>query len=458
MLGDAGVLAAPLNSWPIPTSLVTDALAGATAAVVARPDLEPALARVRAALERSQTLRVSAAAGRSALLREFGAPLREEGELGLVLAASGETLSARVSLTAVADAADGQPLRLDGSHLSLRAGNWLLSANTLDRFWGPARDSSLILSNNARPMPALVLERATAQPFETRWLSWLGPWRATALLGRMESERADVDRPLFLGLRASIRPRPWLELGAQRTAQFCGEGRPCSLSTFKDLLLGNDNRGIDATEASEPGNQLAGFDVRIVSPFRSVPVAIYSQLIGEDESSYWPVKLLGQYGIEAWHTLDRGARVQAFVEYSDTACSYNRATPRFGCAYTQGIFNAEGYRYRGRAIGHTADSDSESLAVGASLREAGGDRWQLLARSARLNRGDVRNPYNSVSTVAADYQSIVLGWDGERRWGRLRLDIGVERYSPVGGRSGNEVFGAVRWRQPVAIAAPRTSR
>ncbi len=450
-LADAGVIALPLNAWPIPTALVREALSEVApeqaASLRQRPDLQFALDRLRAVVDRSSGLEFSAAAGQPARLRGFDELTREDSEWQAAYSVERERVSARLSVTAVVGALDGQSLRLDGSHLSVRAGNWLLSANLLDRDWGPGQDSSLILSSNARPIPALVIERATARAFEARWLSWLGPWRASALLGRMESERNDVDRPLFLGLRASFQPRPWIEIGAQRTAQFCGEGRPCSLSTFKDLLLGNDNRGIDATEASEPGNQLAGLDLRIVSPFVSLPVAIYTQQIGEDESGYWPVKLLGQFGVESWYALQSGALIRGYAEYADTACSYNRAQPRFGCAYTQGIFNAEGYRYRGRGIGHATDSDSESLAMGVSLREAAGDLWQLRLRSARLNRGAVTNPYNSVSVLPADYQSLLLGWGGERRWGRLQLQLGAQRYEPRGAPTQTQALGAVRWER-----------
>ena len=63
-------------------------------------------------------------------------------------------------------------LRFDGSYIATRAGNWSLSLDQLDRWWGPGWDGSLILSNNARPVPALTAQRHVPKPFENRLLNW----------------------------------------------------------------------------------------------------------------------------------------------------------------------------------------------------------------------------------------------------------------------------------------------
>ncbi|MBR9886063.1 MAG: capsule assembly Wzi family protein, partial [Oceanospirillales bacterium] len=48
---------------------------------------------------------------------------------------------------------DDKEFRLDGSYLAATASNWVLGAGAINRWWGPGWQSSLILSNNARPMP-----------------------------------------------------------------------------------------------------------------------------------------------------------------------------------------------------------------------------------------------------------------------------------------------------------------
>jgi hypothetical protein len=449
-LVDAGRLQLPLGTWPMPATMIEAAMARAVAADPAAQDEFLAL-RAALATARHGGMSAFAAVAEPARLREQGAPWRDEAEVGVAWSRSGADPVAASRLAAtlavsVSRHEDGEQLvRFDGSHVTRQWGNWLLGAAVLDRHWGPGEDSSLILSDNARPMPALVLERATAQPFETRWLRWLGPWRASLFAARMEGERRDVDRPLFLGARVEASPQPWLTLGLSRTAQACGEGRACNLRTLRDLLLGNDNLGIDATSATEPGNQMAGIDLRIRSPWPSLPVAVRAQVIGEDESSYFPVKNLAQYGLVAWRELGEGRRLRGYLEYADTTCSYDRPQPRFDCAYRQGIFNVDGYRYRGRVIGHTSDNDAQTWTAALAIITPHGSHWKITGRDSRLNRGGAFDPTNTVTASPAEYASLMLAWSGHRGPNRLEVEIGWERFSPVtGGARERPVFG-LRW-------------
>jgi len=187
-----------------------------------------ALARVQSRLNPSDTrssrglsFDSSLTAGDPALLRGFDTLGRENAELRWrATYAIGNRAEFSLNVTGVANAEDGDEVRLDGSHATVQWGNWLLSANTLDRWWGPSHVSSLILSNNARPMPTVMVERATAQSFETKWLSWLGPWRMSFGLSQMEHEREDIDAPLFMAWRVTVMPFKDVELGFSRTAQF----------------------------------------------------------------------------------------------------------------------------------------------------------------------------------------------------------------------------------------------
>jgi hypothetical protein len=351
-----------------------------------------------------------------------------------------------MTLTAVADPDDGEELRADGSHLSVQLGNWLLSANTLDRWWGPAHEGSLILSNNARPMPTLMVERAEARPFGSSWLSWLGPWRMTFGISQMEHQRQDIDAPLFMAWRVVVMPFSKIELGFSRTAQFCGEQLQCDLDTFGNMLAGNDNIGFDASADEEPGNQMAGFDIRWNSPIGNLPYAFYGQYIGEDESSYLPAKYLSQLGLEIWKPVGGGGLVQGYVEYASTTCSATSGSgPYYGCAYNQGRFNVEGYRYRGRVIGYPSDRDAENWAAGAIYTQPGGSLWTGTARMSRLNRDDFGDLLNSVATQPTDYAALELGWKGRVFGEQLSVDLGVESLKPETGDSDVGVFGFIGW-------------
>lgn len=450
LLNDAEVIRLPVNQWPLPRAAVQYALANAREHFATNAAVKTALERVRARMvtagENRLRFDASLIAGEPGLLRDFDSLGRENGELRAGARYTTDRFAVSVNLTGVANPADDIGLRADGSNATLQLGNWLLSASTQDRWWGPAHESSLILSNNARPMPTLQVERATAQPFETPWLSWLGPWRFNFGISRMESERQDIDAPLFMAWRVTVMPFKDVEFGFSRTAQFCGKQLECSLSVFKNLLVGNDNVGIDATAANEPGNQMAGFDIRWASPVGNWPYAIYSQMIGEDESGYTPAKYLMQLGAETWKPLADGGMLLVFGEYSSTTCSANSGRgPYYNCAYTQGRFNVEGYRYHGRVIGHTTDNDAETYSLGATYATVGGELWTATARISSLNHDgvDVRN---TVSPGPADYSGLELGWKGRLFDQQISVDLGVDSIEPRGGERDIEPFGFIGWR------------
>jgi hypothetical protein len=449
LLNDAGVIRVPMNTWPIPRAAVSYALASAKEHFAVNAAVAAALERTRARVaQRATGVAVDARAslGEASLTRDFDALAREDAELSAGLAWGGERVAVSLRVAGAADAADDRQMRVDGSHATVALGNWLVSAHTLDRWWGPAHESSLILSNNARPMPTLMVERAEARPFESRWLSWLGPWRFSFAISQMERDRADIDEPLFMAWRVVVMPLKDIELGFSRTAQFCGEQLVCDVDSFVDMLIGNDNIGFDATPESEPGNQMAGFDIRINSPIGDGPYAIYGQYIGEDESGYLPAKYLGQLGFEVWKSFGDGGILQGFAEYANTTCSaLSSRGPYYNCSYNQGRFDVEGYRYRGRVIGHTTDSDAESYALGAVYETAAADTWTATLRAARLNH-DGTDPRNTVSASPADYGALELGWRSELWGGSISVDVGVEALRPEGGDHEVEPFGFLSWR------------
>jgi len=451
LLNDAEIIALPMNQWPLPRAAVQYALAHAKEHFAQNAAVIDALARVRvrAAEPKQGKLAFDAgvSAGKAGLWRDFDAVAREDGELGGSLGYDQGRFSTQVVVTAVADPADGDELRLDGSHATMQLGNWLLSANELDRWWGPGHEGSLILSNNARPMPTFVVERAEARPWETKWLNWLGPWRFSFAISRMESEREDIDAPLFMAWRVVVMPFDKMELGLSRTAQFCGEQLECNWDVFWNMIAGNDNVGIDADPESEPGNQMAGFDLRWNSPLGNLPYAIYGQYIGEDESSYVPAKYIMQLGLEVWHPIADGGLMQVHFEYATTTCSANTSSgPYYNCAYNQGLFDVDGYRYHLRSIGYTADRDAENYALGATYSAANGGLWTATARKSRLNRDDYGDVRNTVASVPTDYLALELGWKGKLLGEQLSVDLGVQSLEPANGEQEIDVFGFVGWQ------------
>ncbi len=262
----------------------------------------------------------------------------------------------------------------DGSALSWQIDpHWRIGVGLIARQWGPAWDGSLILGTTARPPATVSVDADTGVlPGSSVWW-WLGQLQFSGFLGQMESGRGDFSKPWLLGMRAVLRPWPWLELGASRTAQIGGEGRSNSIHTFWDAFLGRDNQMDAAGGSEQPGNQLGGFDARFSLERWLAGVAVYGQMIGEDEAASLPSKYMYLAGA-SW----RHAQGLAFAEWADTTAKLA------GVAYNHFLYT-DGYRYKGRVLGHWADGDASIWTLGGLWQL--GDLGQALAvvRFGRLN-------------------------------------------------------------------------
>jgi Capsule assembly protein Wzi len=436
-LADAGLLRTSVMSWPVSWGSIALDLED----VAADESDASTLAALEAVRER---LRVETQAGerfahfgaalaeKPPVIRTFEDTPREDAQLRGGVAWTGDRFAARLNVTRVWDPSDGETVRLDGTYLGLALGNWMLSAGYPERWWGPGEEGSLILSTNARPMPQLAINRNRTVPFETRWLRWLGPWSLTSFMGELDDDRF-VDGALLFGIRATARPLPRVEIALSRTAQWCGEGRPCGLGAFKNLLLGKDNTGNNISAANEPGNQLGGMDVRWSLPYKHAPDALYLQWIGEDSRQGGPrigswLRLLG---VEFAGTAFGKWRHRSYFEAADTICREGGAGSggkKFNCAYEHHIYQT-GYRYEGRSIGHAMDGDGTMFSVGSTLQADRDRSWHFGARRIYLAQGDTPHPANTLATTPEDVTEISFSHSRALPVGMLHAGAGYRHVS-----------------------------
>jgi len=314
----------------------------------------------------------------------------------------------------------------DGSALSWRIDeHWRIGAGRIARQWGPAWDGSLILGTAARPFANLSVEAASGVLARDGLWWWLGEVDFSAFFGELEEERGDYARPYLMGSRIVVRPWPWLELGHSRTGMWGGEGRDNSMKTFLKSVLGRDNYCNGSDCSNQPGNQLHGFDARL-SLDRWLPgIALYGQVIGEDgrpETSIVPAKNLVQAGAE-WRRDD----ALVFAEWTDST-----AGPA-GIAYNHPIYT-DGYRHRGRPLGHWGDGDSNLWAVGGLLRDLLGGQALAVLRYGTLNEAGASTtwPTSRLSSASLQWRKVF-----DRVFGlTLALDhVNQSWAQPVGGDS-----------------------
>ena len=451
MLVDDGILDLPVSGWPIAVSDVANALSRVPATRPARataeeggqrpgeglqltPAQSAAVARLRKlASEGRPELGVEVrAAARPTQLRTFADEPREEGELtGWASGFLGDRWGGRLELTVVADADDDDTFRYDGSYFAGKFGNWIVTAGAQDRWWGSGWEGSLILTNSARPVPAISLDRAVSEPFESKWLRWIGPWRLTTFMGYMEGDREDYDHPLLFGFRVSARPLDGLEISIERTAQWCGDGRSCDGSDFWNLWWGNDNQGENVDPEDEPGNQLAGWDIRWASPIGDWNYALYNQHTGEtiDNQIPRPYRSMDIAGLETWGgAAEDGSSWRAGLEWANTRCGGTENEQRiWDCAYNNGIFNVEGYRSKGRPLGHAMDGDGQMYSARYIRVSPSAATLTTVLRFTAVNEGgSVPDTRHTVAPGPEDWWSLDVTYRHPITGGWIEASVGAD--------------------------------
>lgn len=240
-------------------------------------------------------------------------------------------------------AAEG--LVLDGSFVQVPFGDWVAGVGLKDQHWSLSPNTSLIFSNNARPLPAIYLSKRDRSPFKTPLLSWIGPWEADFFFGYNEKGNGFRDANM-LGARIVIEPVDNLEFEAVWTTQFFPDD-----ADFLKIFGDETNAGI-----SPDANGMAGFGLAYAWGANR----IYSQAIGEDAAGLGPSCYMYLAGYSRQTTIGTVPSDLNF-EVVDTRIS---ETPNGFCgpgtAYRNGTHP---YVQNGVVMGAPIDSEGVSVSV-----------------------------------------------------------------------------------------------
>ncbi|QIZ77309.1 capsule assembly Wzi family protein [Ferrimonas lipolytica] len=433
-LADEGFITVPLTTFPLMWAGIQDNIQSNSDADLSDGGLE-SLRRVRhrMTVETGKGFIGSASFGAGTdtpRFQHFGSDNREQGETQLSAEYMGDRFAGKLAVTYAFDAQDDEDFRLDGSYVAAVWGNWVFSAGQIEQWYGPGMDTSLLMSTNARPMPGLHLTRNNPKAFESKWLSWIGPWTLTTGVSWMNDDEREVQDTLLYTFRATIKPIPQLELGVSRAAQLCGDGYSCSASVWGDMLTGKDNTGRDGIDAdNEPGNQIASIDARWGDTLYGVPYGLYVESMGEDGfglDKFPPFQAKSYlWGADVSYEL-LGQQIRTFFEYSDTAAWCN---DRYDCAYEHHRYKS-GMRYNGRVIGSTYDNDTFAYVLGNIGFAPNGHQWKLNLRFLDINHDNSNSSApggNPVSDVAEETYQLEAGYIMPLGEGRLSVTAEVSR-------------------------------
>lgn len=430
LLARHGLIRGPITTWPIPWAQISSRLTFDPGYALPA-NVEMALARVRDKMPRETDfgrplLGVDLrGTNRAKLGRDFGDAARDKADIAVSAEMNWPSVSARLKVGYQGDDR-GNELAFDGSYLAAALGNWTAYGGWVDRWWGPGWSSSLILSTNARPMPHVGLMRLDPKPFETKWLSWLGSWQFNVTFGFFDDPGRHIPNPYDVTMRLAFNPIPNLEIGLSRVFMICGDGERCGFSTWTRALIGVGNLD-NPKNPGEPdaSNQLAGFDVRYAFGLTDkVSMAVYGQMIGEDETALLPFKYAGLAGFSLdgpWG--DKGASWKFISEYTTTV-AFLDSHP--GVMYNHYIYRS-GYRYNGVVIGDRFDTDSRALYFTGIYTDSKSWAYRLAYQRAHVN---VDNLQNALSANEEHFNIFQAGLDVPSDFGRFGLELRYEDDRP----------------------------
>lgn len=250
---------------------------------------------------------------------------------------------------------------LDGTYVAGQLFNQWLIAGAVPTWWGPGHDGSLIRSDAAHAVIGVTAQRNRQTAFNTPWLSWIGPWQYQLFAGQLQDYEA-IPHTKLLGMRLNIQPTVYLELGASRTVQWGGEGRPESADSLFKALTGTQDNNDAGQDFPDPANQLGGFEVKLkLMPLLGLPANIYGQAIGEDEAGGLPAKYLQMLGVEG-SAIWQDKNPSWYVEYANTKTNLTRE----GYSYGHGTYK-DGYYQHGFPLGHAIGGDGEMVSAGVGM-------------------------------------------------------------------------------------------
>lgn len=431
ILAAHGLIVGSTTTWPLPAGGILAGLADPDAIRQQPAYVQAAAARVLAALDHKGVSGTVDArlTNQTDVVRGFDDQARNQSDISAGVEWAGDGLNARLKL-GEQSRVDGQQGRvaLDGSYVSGRLDNWLIYGGLVDQWYGPGWNSSLILSNNARPFPKIGIMRDDPHAFETPWLSWLGPWQINVMGGVLDDSRYASDTG-YVATRVSIMPLTGLELAMSRNMMVCGSGHSCNpLVSYFHFNNSDADPNNDADSSTLELKYSGAIGPVLVSPYAQ----FYNRDTGPFTHSYtshlYGTSVAGPFGSD-------GARWRVTAEYTNSVptLDFLGGGNFYGAAYNSYRYPADGFRYDDRALGFSLDSDSKLLSLAASLTDTRGWTYRLTYYNAQISSSqlsdgtasyDAAASYNAVSARPVKINELEAGvtvpFDGISLSGTLR--------------------------------------
>jgi len=177
--------------------------------------------------------------------------------------------------------------------ISLKLYGWQATFGEQSQWWGHARSTSLILSNNAEAPVVLLIQHD--KPVQLPWVfAYLGKMNNTFFMGQLRGHhyvrgpyptfalygsatQTLNPQPFIWGDQLDLKMTPNLELGFEITCMWAGYGRPATLGTWLHTFNFRGN-----FQSIDPGKRFGGFHIAYRLP-RLRDVTLYNDELANDE-------------------------------------------------------------------------------------------------------------------------------------------------------------------------------
>ncbi len=260
--------------------------------------------------------------------------------------------------------------RPDGSAAVVGVEGWNVQAFSQRHWWGPGWQSSLVNGHNNPSWTGVGLQRGSVAASDSAWLSWMGPWNLDVFVAKAQDPQVVSQQAsgfLFSGMRLTMKPQPWLELGFSRGLQTGGAGRPSGMANFVKAFWGQELNKNPSDSFVDSSGQIAGYDLRLSCPKSwgewLGSCAAYTQWMGEDAAGKLPLpyKFMSLWGVES--SFGQG-RYRVFAEWANTnaySLPWDSKSPFPG--YVNGVYT-QGYTQGARWVGSAQGSGSKVMTLG----------------------------------------------------------------------------------------------
>ena len=182
---------------------------------------------------------------------------------------------------------------LDESYFQYTKGIATYGVGAVNRNWSFSNNTSLIMSNNARPSKSIYLK--LENKFGYDWFPSKANWSLEVFNGFSEGSLIG-SKSMLSGIRAVLSPVEGLDFELIQSSQWGGNGYNNGISSFVAATFFDSNMGPNSNI-----NKLAGFGISYLMP-SNLPLRIYGQAIGEDESGNLPSCFAYLAGLEWMNT------------------------------------------------------------------------------------------------------------------------------------------------------------